>query len=632
MPDITGLSALECGVEFGQGYVYVLAGESPPQFVLIIGGQNRNPYYALEPLSMRINRQLSARSTASFTLKGQRGGTLYRPSVGDPVIYLHNGVVRFTGTVERRRETWDAGRMVEEIACNDWGVLLSRKVLNRPYLSAEFGTLKSVVRAIVRDKLAQDGFAFNEASTDVDEIGDQSFQGITVQEAFSRLIQQTGMEYWIDVDKVVTFFDPASGTGPAAFTLVDNDGHVLESPPAELSEDRGLYRNVQYIVLSKPSDGLQRDTHIVGNDAAAPTIKLTTVPSARPNYTNPVILGPDRAIDIRVYVNGVRDTPFGGRDVTMAGDWVDPYQWWYITQDASGTQSLSNAIRRTQSLSPGDEVVVTYPTEEVQDPLVRVADVTQIAARQAIEGGSGVYEAIEQVQGVEDYDTAVAIANALLSRYGHVAQTFTFTTDHNWLTPGELLSVNLTEPLVSGNFLISGVQSVEMSGLFMRHTVTCVQGPRQIDDMTLIQRIIAANRKPRDRNREIATFVLAKTVRDPDTGEAVNFGLQAGENVSDVPWSVQQTGVVKEIRARFTTPNTNNDVTLDVLVDGVSILEPDKLVIPAGQASPVETNEVVLRNFAQSPMRVSKNSKVTVNVDEADQTAKDGYLKMEIVS
>lgn len=631
---IRGIAALETSPVFGQGYVYTLSGPggSAPAFLLIIGGQNRNPYYALEAISLRLNRQLGSRSTASFTLKAQRGGTLYRPSVGDPVTYLHNGVVRFTGTVESRREKWIAGQMAEEISCNDWGVLLSRKVINRPYLAAGFDSLKSVVRAIVRDKLAADGFTFNESSTDVDQIGDQPFQGITVQEAFSRLTQQTGMEYWIDADKAVTFFDPAGGTGAASFTLTDDDGHVIESPPAELSEDRGLYRNVQYIALSKPSDGLQRETHIVGNDAAAPTIKLTSVPSARPNYENPVILGPDRAIDIRVYVNGVRDTPAGGRDVTMAGDWVDPYRWWYITEDVGGVQELSNAIRRTGPLDPGDEVVVTYPTEEVQDPLVRVADVSQIAARQAIEGGSGIYEAIEQVQGVEDYDTAVAIATALLSRYGHIPKTLSFSTDHNWLSPGELLSVNLTEPLVSGDFLIAGVQSVEMSGLFMRHAITCVVGSRQIDDMTLIQRIIAANRKPRDRNREIATLVLAKTLRDPDTGEAVNFGLQAGENITDIPWSIQQTGVVKEVRARFTTPNTNNDVTIDVLVGGVSILEPDKLVIPVAAGSPVETNEVVLRNFSQSPMRVDKNAKITVNVNTADQTAKDGYVKVEITS
>jgi hypothetical protein len=100
----------------------------------------------------------------------------------------------------------------------------------------------------------------------------------------------------------------------------------------------------------------------------------------------------------------------------------------------------------------------------------------EILARRALEGGTGVYEAIADDPAINVQNVAVTKALAYLRKHGVIPQVVRFETDAPGLRPGQLLPVDIPAAGLGDNYLVESVSMRDMQGAVNRYTVTAVSG------------------------------------------------------------------------------------------------------------------------------------------------------------
>jgi hypothetical protein len=91
-------------------------------------------------------------------------------------------------------------------------------------------------------------------------------------------------------------------------------------------------------------------------------------------------------------------------------------------------------------------------------PIVVVASADdEIKARAAAEGGTGVFEEVDEAASIDTQDAAKQYAEAKLGRYARLNGEVTFRTRQAGLRAGQLLPVNMPAHGVNGQYLISEV-------------------------------------------------------------------------------------------------------------------------------------------------------------------------------
>ena len=167
-----------------------------------------------------------------------------------------------------------------------------------------------------------------------------------------------------------------------------------------------------------------------------------------------------------VTVNGVTKT-VGIKGVDPAGS----HDWYWnsgnvqIVQDDSATPLTST-----------DTLAVLY---QGSFPIViGQADSVEIAARAAVEGGTGVYEEVAEDATIDSMDLAIDKAGGLLRKYGRVPRRVTFEIDHDGLKPGQLITMGAPLHEVTGQYLVETVSISDVPGRsdYMRRTITVLSG------------------------------------------------------------------------------------------------------------------------------------------------------------
>jgi len=297
----------------------------------------------------------------------------------------------------------------------------------------------------------------------------------------------------------------------------------------------------------------------------------------------------------------------------------------------------------------------------------------------------GLFAGVEEVRDVPTYGALQAYANALLARRLNKPTTLRFETDRDGLEAGMSLEVNLTRPLVSGQFMITDVASKEMGkGLFFRHNVTAVDCASQAlgDEAAFRQSMIAAVRQPRDRVTLHCVFQIAETIpgiENPGLQIDVDSGQRAVRSAPGKGIGISASLYFRNDQA------TSVDCIVDLLLNGVSVFpggdavglldtylgfkatsdalrayadahpldgaaeaaaeaaEADtaaahstfmtaanrKLIWPAGytSAKPKE----VKHDFYVDPLEISSSDILTIAVLQADSNAKDGTLDFSML-
>jgi hypothetical protein len=256
-----------------------------------------------------------------------------------------------------------------------------------------------------------------------------SYKGKFISVAYDDAAKQSDYSWYIDDNSELYFrvreVNPSpwilqsSSIVPQSDLEVDSNLYVETSGP--------LYRNRQ-IVLGCTDTATFSETHIGDGHATSFTLgyPLAAAPSS---FT----------------LNNVTQT-LGVKGTTGA-------QFYYAIGDSVITQDSSVTV-----LTSSDQIMVTYEGSFPVD--ITVDNLTAQATLAAVQGGTGIVEAVEDRTGQGlDKAAGTTLANQLLDRYCITGRTIQFLTSRDGLDIGQYLSVFLPEHgLWDDQLLITNVQ------------------------------------------------------------------------------------------------------------------------------------------------------------------------------
>jgi len=159
------------------------------------------------------------------------------------------------------------------------------------------------------------------------------------------------------------------------------------------------------------------------------------------------------------------------------------------TAETVGQQGEANQQNARWMWEPGENDITTSFSALATGVVIRfvytgrypiviaTTEPTAIAERQALEGGTGIIEAVERAENNPTRGMALQIAQAKLARYAVVGRTLTFDTLTPGLEPGHLLSATLPDRGVRTTpMLIQRIRTdIKPSGTW--YSVAAVEGP-----------------------------------------------------------------------------------------------------------------------------------------------------------
>lgn len=425
---------------------------------IVVAGENRSDKrLAAAPLSW--SDQVNGRGSLQITFADEVGG--WRPEDGqeilivedDPAIILTSddaqvlaadlddteiitGAARLFGGVLMEPEEWEepgTGMLFFGCSASEFSALCDRRIVARLY---EQASLDSIVRDIVDKDLSGDVISTSGVETGP-TIEKALFADVTVTEAFNDLAELTGYTWRIDAYRVLHFRARASLTAP-----IPLDGDTLLAGSVRVRRDREKYRNVQLVKA--------------GTDLTEPRTETLVGDGARKVFATAFPLGT---------VPTIEESRGGGawasKTVGILG--VEREKAWYwnsgqaqVSQDDAGEVLV--APTDPSDPTTGDRVRVTY--RGLFPVKTQYRDLAEIASRQAIEGGSGIYTSVEDRPQINSAQSALDTATALIDRYGRIGTIVEGRTRAAHFEPGQVATVNLPRHgIVGQEMLIESVSA-----------------------------------------------------------------------------------------------------------------------------------------------------------------------------
>ena len=391
--------------------------------------------------TISISQELHTRTLAKFDLVSESSSlSFYRPLVGEVVKITFNGDLIFAGTIERIQEMREKGLidvLYMQIECVSWEQILDRHLVAKAY---DTQTLHDIVEDIRADELSGEAITKADVQTGP-TLSKAVFNYSSVTEVFNELAEVSGWEWWIDVDKGLHFVPEGTSTAPMD---LDSDNLYLD---LTVTRERGDYRNVQYVragldVTDERTETFVGDGENITFNTAYPVASITSIK-----------------------VDAVAQT-FGIRGVEAEGE----KEWYYQLDNTQITQDQNETVLDTNIL----EVVYTgyFPL------LIFTNDSAEIAARAAIEGGTGEYEAVEDREEIKVAAFAYDLANGLLRRKGIIPNVINFRTTEVGFRAGQLLTIDLPAYDLDGDYLISRVEFDEIgtNPVEFAYQIECLDG------------------------------------------------------------------------------------------------------------------------------------------------------------
>ena len=472
---------------------------------LYIAGIDRRMGY-LAPNTLRVGREISSRAQASCTLRDRTGQLMIVPG---QTVYVYQGNTRiFGGTVEEVTEQHAAGTasfVSYQITAQDFARTFDRRVVTE--LSFGVGaTIAQIVGQITQRFLDGEGLAIESATASITLPAPITFGPETVAQAFRKVCDIFQVDFKVDAYGMIRF-GPFTAD-PAPFTLRDADGHWF-ADTMKITKRRGPYRNRELIATGAGVESV-REESFVGDDerqAFNTTFSMSLAPA--------------------ITLNGAEQL------VTELGDEGPSWDWAW---ERGGTILQQNYA--ATPISASDTLIVRYRSDATN--LVITQDDTEIGVRAAAEGGSGKYERIRSAPYITDPAMARAISEGRLARFGRgLASVLEFETLEEGLDVGQVIDVDLTHPLIDGDFLVNGMESSDVSATYIRHAVRCAANEdgtpaRAPDSLTnYFERIFdyagitSSNGGSTTPQILDARFFLAVTL-DGEENPGISVGLQKG--------------------------------------------------------------------------------------------------------
>jgi hypothetical protein len=473
-------------------------------FQVLIDGIDRVGSYRYQ--SLTIQDELEVRNTCDFVLIDSDDSLQLQP--GETVLVLNGGVRIFGGTIDSIEDEYPSFNSqisdhIIRVTCTDFNAIADRFQVAETYETVG-QTAGDIVNDLITDYLADDGVAAGEVQ-DGFQVGKVLFDYNTIAQALDELARLIGFSWNIDYDKRLHFFD--RDTFPAPWSITDS---VQNHLTLRRQRSRERYRNLQRVRGGKDITETTRTREFRG-DGNQKTFRVDL----------PVAKVPTIAVD--------------GSSKTVGIQEVDSGKDWYwqkgergITQDAGGS-----ALSSSQVLS------VTY--QGFFDVLVELRGDDEIESRQIVEGGSGIYEAMDDDPRIDNETLesttstsklATQKAEGFLRQFARIPIVSEIATSQSGLRAGMIQSINLTREKLSGKYLIVSVETVDPGLAQLRYVYRIVDGEKIESPYKYFQMLATQGRKFVIRDNEVLMLI-----RQTESDIALTDTLTAVESSSLGSWT-----------------------------------------------------------------------------------------------
>lgn len=418
--------------------------------------------------SISVSDDLNARNTCSFSLFDEAGA--YVPEVGAVVEFKAGSKLLFSGSIDDTEEGLTRGSppMQVRVACVDYNQIADRRLVAEVF---ENKTLGYIVKFIVDKYLAVDGVTYSHVQ-DGQVITKAVFNYKPASSCFDELAELIGYAWNIDYAKDLHFFARETYTAP--FSLTDTSTNYRN---LKVKKTRSEYRNAQFIRAGHDLT----DTLIerFKGDGETTTFTLAFPVGEQPSY---------------IEVNDVAKT-IGIQGVDTGKNWYWSKESNQISQDSNGTK-----------LTASDALEVAY--KGLFPIIVKSQDDQEVAVRTATEGGSGMYEAIDDDQSIELAGLAIQKADGLLRKFGRIPKVVEFETDSficasaDELASGQLITIKNTAHGLDGSYLIDRI-TIRLVDGYPVYSVRCLDGESIGGWVDFFKKLSVAGRKFVIRENEV---------------------------------------------------------------------------------------------------------------------------------
>ena len=469
---------------------------------ITINGEDLSGEY--KPASLSINDELESRGTADFILVD--AANTISPAPGQSVdIKLNVGLsstLVFSGTIQTIQERWpvmdiDSPFHTLKIKAVDHNSIADRFLVGRTY--AEGQLPGEVVKDLRTNYLDAEGVGIGNIENGSFTLGVVSFNYESVADCLDDLAELIGFIWYIDHYRNLYF--QARDTTAASFGYSDSS---LPIRSLKKERTRQSYRNRQYLRAGRDVQATANTETFTG-DGDRRTFTVGLPLGEAPTIT--LELDGGGAVAQTVGINGVDD----GKD-------------WYYQIDSNNIEQDSDGTKLTSS----DTLSVTY---KGLIPIIVQADLEDQQEQRADEsGGSGIWEAIEDDERIEDANFALERASGLLGRYGRFPETLSIQTDAGRLRAGQVQNIELTRESVNGEYLIQSCRARDQGNNTLVYSYKCVDGAMVGGWVAFFRKLSQAGRTFEIRDNEIFIIMREKNVRldisDSATGSTTS-GLSA---------------------------------------------------------------------------------------------------------
>lgn len=379
-----------------------------------IAGVDRNS--KIVPGTLSVQKTYGDPWTCDFETVSQGLDGWYYPNVGESVLVEVNGAPYWGGTirrVERHKTNALTDVLKTTVNCTDYNQITERRLAGEYEWIGQ--TAQTIITDIVTNSLSDEGIdtSLVETGPVVDNF---RVSYSTVAAAFAALLEVCqGYRLYIDAEKKLRFFNGTTSptTTPAAFDIPEAANNIHTLRVAETDED---YCN---FVIGRVGQSLRDPQTETFTGSSPQTVFETAFPLAQaPTIT----------------LDGVTPQTVGIASVDTGRDW-------YWSQGSTEIRQDSVGAPITGTLE------VNYVG--IESIYVLAKDDGEIAARAAIEGGSGRYEKLIEIDQMVTRADAQAIVDGYLYDHINIPLVATYTTsdliepDAKNLEPGTTQSIML---------------------------------------------------------------------------------------------------------------------------------------------------------------------------------------------
>jgi len=323
--------------------------------------------------------------------------------------------------------------IVFECSAAEFSSICDRRLVARLYENQP-------VDAIVLDILARDLDGEGIMGSGVVEgpiIEKAVFADASVTEVLNELAELTGYAWRVDPYKVLHFRPRSS-----MLAAIPLDGDTLLGGTVRVRRDRERYRNLQVVRA--------------GTDLTDPRAETLVGDGERRVFATAFPLGGVPTVELSRSGGAFAPQTVGILGVEQNREWYWNSGLAQVSQDDDG--DVLAAPTTPGAPETGDRVRVTY--RGLFPVKTQYRDAAEIAARGAIEGGSGIYAHVEDRPQINSAQSALETALALIERYGRIGTVVEGRTRAAIYEPGQVVTVNLPRhKLFNAEMLIDSVSA-----------------------------------------------------------------------------------------------------------------------------------------------------------------------------